>query len=286
MRNGIVLLKIVKNTTNALTQKILVAERMKISIFNVKKEKNLFVEEQIGEILNELEIDIDDRNPDVIICIGGDGTFLKAVQRNLDLLDEVCFLGINNGKLGYFYDYDISQIREALSDLNNGRLNEQSFSLLEGTVVCENETYDIIAVNEIKISSIYKTLECDVFINDEALETFYGNGLVISSQLGSTALNKYAGGAIVDTSVHAIQLTPIAPVSNSLVSPLTSPLILKDDVDILISGMQGDALVSFDNVLIEDRPTHLNVRKSPAKVKILLKKNHSFIAGVRRSFIK
>lgn len=259
---------------------------MKISIFNVKKENNIFVEHQIVDILNELEIDIDDRNPDVIICIGGDGTFLKAVQTNLDLLDEVCFLGINNGKLGYFYDYDISQIREALSDLNNGRLNEQSFPLLEGTVVCENETYDIVAVNEIKISSIYKTLECDVFINDEALETFYGNGLVISSQLGSTALNKSVGGAIVDTLVPCIQLTPIAPINNSLVSTLSNPLVLKDDVDILISSIQDGALVSFDNVLIEDRPIHLNVRKSPSRIKILLKKNHSFIAGVKRSFIK
>lgn len=259
---------------------------MKISIFSVNKEKNLFTEQQIGEILNDLEIDIDDRNPDVIICIGGDGTFLKAVQRNLDFLDEVCFLGINNGKLGYFYDYDITQIREALSDLNSGRLDEQSFPLLEGTIVCENETYDIIAVNEIKISSVYKTLECDVFVNDEALEIFYGNGLVISSQLGSTALNKSVGGAIVDTSVPCIQLTPIAPVNNNLVNPLANPLILKDDVDILISGISGGALVSFDNVLIEDNPTHLNVRKSPMQVKILVKKDHSFIAKVKRSFIK
>ncbi|MFA7193129.1 MAG: NAD(+)/NADH kinase, partial [Bacilli bacterium] len=153
---------------------------MKISFFSVYKDRTTFVENQISNLLNELEIDIDNQNPDVIICIGGDGTFLKAIQNNLDRLNDVCFLGINNGKLGYFYDYTVDEIQEALSDLDNGRLVEKSFSLLEGTVVCENETYDIAAVNEIKISSIYKTLECEVFINEEKLENFAGNGLIVS----------------------------------------------------------------------------------------------------------
>ncbi|MDY0177820.1 MAG: hypothetical protein RBR85_01075, partial [Bacilli bacterium] len=218
--------------------------------------------------------------------IGGDGTFLKAIQNNLDRLNDVCFLGINNGKLGYFYDYTVDEIQEALSDLDNGRLVEKSFSLLEGTVVCENETYDIAAVNEIKISSIYKTLECEVFINEEKLENFAGNGLIVSSQLGSTALNKSVGGAIIETGVPCLELTPIAPVTNNLISPLTNPLILKEDVDITIKGKFSDALVSFDNVLIEDRPLSINVKKSSLKVKILLKKNHSFIGSLKRSFIK
>lgn len=259
---------------------------MKISFFSVYKDRTTFVENQISNLLNELEIDIDNQNPDVIICIGGDGTFLKAIQNNLDRLNDVCFLGINNGKLGYFYDYTVDEIQEALSDLDNGRLVEKSFSLLEGTVVCENETYDIAAVNEIKISSIYKTLECEVFINEEKLENFAGNGLIVSSQLGSTALNKSVGGAIIETGVPCLELTPIAPVTNNLISPLTNPLILKEDVDITIKGKFSDALVSFDNVLIEDRPISINVKKSSLKVKILLKKNHSFIGSLKRSFIK
>ncbi|MFA5503219.1 MAG: NAD(+)/NADH kinase [Bacilli bacterium] len=259
---------------------------MKISFFSVYKDRTTFVENQISNLLNELEIDIDNQNPDVIICIGGDGTFLKAIQNNLDRLNDVCFLGINNGKLGYFYDYTVDEIQEALSDLDNGRLVEKSFSLLEGTVVCENETYDIAAVNEIKISSIYKTLECEVFINEEKLENFAGNGLIVSSQLGSTALNKSVGGAIIETGVPCLELTPIAPVTNNLISPLTNPLILKEDVDITIKGKFSDALVSFDNVLIEDRPLSINVKKSSLKVKILLKKNHSFIGSLKRSFIK
>lgn len=259
---------------------------MKISLFSVNKDKTIFIERQIVELLNELEIDIDDQNPDVVICIGGDGTFLKAVQNNLDRLNNVCFLGVNNGKLGYFYDYDVDQIQDALSDLDNGKLIEQSFSLLEGTVVCDNETYDIAAVNEIKISSIYKTLECEVFINGEKLEDFAGNGLVVSSQLGSSALNKSLGGAIIENSVPCLELTPIAPVTNNIVSSLTNSLILKDDVDITISGNFVDAFVSFDNVLIEDRPKKLNIRKSTLKVKILLKKNHSFVNILKRSFIR
>lgn len=259
---------------------------MKISFFSVYKDRTTFVENQISNLLNELEIDIDNQNPDVIICIGGDGTFLKAIQNNLDRLNDVCFLGINNGKLGYFYDYTVDEIQEALSDLDNGRLVEKSFSLLEGTVVCENETYDIAAVNEIKISSIYKTLECEVFINEEKLENFAGNGLIVSSQLGSTALNKSVGGAIIETGVPCLELTPIAPVTNNLISPLTNPLILREDVDITIKGKFSDALVSFDNVLIEDRPLSINVKKSSLKVKILLKKNHSFIGSLKRSFIK
>lgn len=259
---------------------------MKISFFSVYKDRTTFVENQISNLLNELEIDIDNQNPDVIICIGGDGTFLKAIQNNLDRLNDVCFLGINNGKLGYFYDYTVDEIQEALSDLDNGRLVEKSFSLLEGTVVCENETYDIAAVNEIKISSIYKTLECEVFINEEKLENFAGNGLIVSSQLGSTALNKSVGGAIIETGVPCLELTPIAPVTNNLISPLTNSLILREDVDITIKGKFSDALVSFDNVLIEDRPLSINVKKSSLKVKILLKKNHSFIGSLKRSFIK
>jgi len=259
---------------------------MKISLFSVHKEKTALIEQQITDLLEMHEIEIDNRDPDIIICVGGDGTFLKAVQSNIDRLEDVCFLGINNGTLGYFYDYEADEIDQAISDLDTGKLVEQSFPLLEGTVVCENETYDIYAVNEVRLSSVFRTLECEVYINEEKLEDFVGNGLTICGQLGSTGLNKSLGGALVDFGVDCLQITPIAPVMNNVYSPLTSSIVFNKDVDISIVGNLGDCSVSFDNVIIEDKPTKINVRKSSLMVRMLLKDDHTFISSIRKSFIK
>lgn len=259
---------------------------MKISLFSVHKEKTTLIEQKITALLDMHEIEIDDRDPDIIICIGGDGTFLKAVQSNIDRLDDVCFLGINNGTLGYFYDYDADEIEQAISDLDNGKLVERTFPLLEGTIACENETYDIYAVNEIRLSSIYKTLECEVYVDNEKLEDFVGNGLTVCGQLGSTGLNKSLGGALVDFDVDCLQITPIAPVMNNVYSPLTSSIVFSKDVDISIIGNLEDSSVSFDNVIIEDKPTRINIRRSSLTVRMLLKDTHTFIGSIRKSFVK
>jgi NAD+ kinase len=260
---------------------------MKISFYASKSKEHLsLIEQRLEPLLNELKIEIDDLNPDVIICIGGDGTFLKAVQNNIDRLDDVFFLGVNSGKLGYLYDYQLDDLEEAIRDLDNGALIETYFPLLEGTVTCENGTYEIEAINEIKISSIYKTLDCDVFINNEKLEDFSGNGLIISSSIGSTALNKSLGGPLIANDVDTILLTPIAPINNNLVSSITNPIIFSNSITVTISSGLGDSLISFDNSLIEDQPIKLSVKKSKLRAKVLLKENHSFINSLRRCFIK
>ncbi|MDI9519022.1 MAG: NAD(+)/NADH kinase, partial [Bacillota bacterium] len=136
----------------------------------------------------------DEINSEIIIVIGGDGTFLKAVHNNIDRLDEVSFYGIHTGTLGFFTDYKSDEVEEFVYDLINKKPILREYQLLK-VKVDNNDVY--YALNEMRIENVVRTQVLNVTLNGEEFETFRGTGMCVSTQLGSTAYNRSLKGAVI-----------------------------------------------------------------------------------------
>lgn len=168
----------------------------------------------------------DEVNPDKVITIGGDGTFLKAVHQYDNILDKVEFFIFNTGHLGYFSNFDIDSINDLITKVNGGAYKCGEFNLLEYKIQTSNNTIEGVALNEVTIINPTRTLMLDVFLNNTLLEQFRGTGICISTPAGSTGYNKSLGGAVVDSSIDAFQVTEIASINSRIHHTLSSPLLL------------------------------------------------------------
>ena len=259
---------------------------MRIGIYYYKQ-KN----EEIGKIIQEEAIRhgfiLDDQYPDVVFSIGGDGTFLRAVHAYIDILEDVHFIGINNGTLGFFYDYNKEDIPHLMDLLKENKLKVKTHRLLQADIKYQNEEETIYAVNEIRIENPFHTLIADVSVDDEFLETFRGNGLVVSSALGSSAYNKSLGGAIIDHDLDAMELTEIASIQNNIYRSLGSSFVISNDKEISFSGSFNGAVVGYDHLNCDkhDALVYINIYCSDKTVKIIHGEEHSYINKIRKSFV-
>ena len=228
----------------------------------------------------------DDKNPDVVIAIGGDGTFLKAVHAYLDQVDSILFTGINNGTLGFFYDFTKEDIPSLIKMIVEKTYKVKEHHLLRGDVEYKGAKETIYAVNEIRMENPSHTLTSKVFINDEELESFRGNGLLVTSNLGSSAYNKSLGGAFMDNDIEMLQLTEIAAVSNNLYHSLGNSLVLSNEKVITFSGSIQDAVINYDHLQLEPKElVSVKISQSDKIIRVLHNKDYSYVKKIRKSFI-
>ena len=254
---------------------------MKIGLFIKYEVVDRNFEASFIKKLSSLGFTFDNKNPDIVITFGGDGTFLKAVQKYINEIDKVKFLCINKGKLGYFSDYKFDELDEALANINE--LVPHSYRLLRASIGKE----EIYAVNEIRIENPFHTLKSEVFIDDEYLESFRGNGLIVSTSLGSTAYNKSLGGAVVEPASETMQLTEIAPINNRLYESFGSSLVLSKERTITFKGEFSSVLVGYDYLVKNSiNSDEIKIQLSAKKATILNKKDRNYIKRISETFIR
>ncbi len=260
---------------------------MKVAVFvNEHKPIGDIDKEIIDEAISN-GFTIDNINPDVVIFVGGDGTFLRAVHHYLPIIKAVKFLGVGAGNLGFFYDFHPDDVKQLFALLKGNKLKESSHHLLEGQIFTESGVETIHAVNEIRLENPFHTLICDVVINSETLETYRGNGLVVSSSLGSSAYNKSLGGSLIDHSLDLLELTEIATIQNNINRSLGASLVISGDSKITFTGNFKEALIGYDNVVInQNNILRLKVYRSNKAVCLLHSPEYQYIKSLRRSFIK
>ena len=231
--------------------------------------------------ISEHGLDIDEDYPDIVMFVGGDGTLLRAAQAYLDDLDEIKFVGVNKGSLGFYAGYSIDEVDKLLDDLESGFYSSRKHPLIEAVV----DNQKLYAVNEIRIENPFHTLIADVYINEELFETFRGNGLVISSSIGSSAYNKSLGGAVVVPEVDTLQLTEIAPINNRVYSSLNASLVMPSDYRIEFSCAEADVVVGYDHQTLSTRIKNIAISSSNKTIEIIYPANHSFIKQYGEAFL-
>jgi NAD+ kinase len=221
------------------------------------------------------------RDCDLAIVVGGDGTML-GIARQLARFGTP-LVGINQGRLGFITDVNVSQFAEALAPMIAGDYEEEHRTMLEGGVWRDDALiFEGFAMNDVVVSrgAAASMVELKVDIADEFVANFRSDGLIIGSPTGSTAYALSAGGPILHPGIAGWVLVPIAPHDLS-----NRPIVLPDTGEISIEIVAGrDASVSFDmqslaSLVHGDR---VRVRRSASQVRFLHPRGWSYYATLRR----
>jgi len=219
---------------------------------------------------------------DLIICLGGDGTFIKTARTAY--LYNLPILGINLGSLGFLTDIERGEIDNSVENIFSDNFKIEERVMLSSKIYkCGKLFAQEVAINDVVISraGIPRILHLSTFIDDNFVDTFPGDGIVVSTPTGSTAYSLSAGGPIAEPSSKIIIITPICP------HILYSRSFISDDerrIKICVSdGFEHTAIVTVDGQKIYEITggDYIEIEKTNTKVKILKIHSKNFFTVLR-----
>jgi NAD+ kinase len=165
------------------------------------------------------------RETDVLVVLGGDGTFLRAAQSVAEV--DVPIVGINLGKVGFLSMAEANELEGLLEKLKAGAYTIRERMALTGQILQAGRTPDgaFTALNDIVVArgSLARVVRLDVSIDESHLATFVADGLVVASPPGSPGYSFSAGGPIVEPHSRNLIVTPIAGYLSAIRSIVVSP---------------------------------------------------------------
>jgi NAD+ kinase len=215
---------------------------------------------------------------DLLVCIGGDGTLISLARRSYAWHKPI--LGINAGTLGFLADINPTEIESFIDKLYRGEFRIDERMMIEAVLEEEGEMRELYSFNDIVISrpSISKMVKVDAYIDEKWFNTYYGDGLIVSTPTGSTAYNLAAGGPVTFPLTDAFIMTPICPHS------LTQrPLVIPADFEIELKVPQKESLVIVDGQeQYEFGPAaRLLIRKAPVGARLVHRLERNYFDVLR-----
>lgn len=266
-----------------------------IFVFFNRNNVELVIEEKFLKILHEEKIvekqyntfsthaDLD-KSFDILISIGGDGTILRAATFVRD--SGIPILGVNAGRLGFLAKVQKENIESFIQIVLEKKYSISKRTLL--TIECSpnNEEIDInFAMNEISVSRKDTTsmITIETFLNGEYLNSYWADGLIISTPTGSTGYSLSCGGPILTPEVKGLVITPIAPHNLN-----ARPLVIPDDTEIKlkVSGREEQYLVSLDSRLTSvSNNSELKIKKTPFQINMVEIPEETFLKTLRNKLL-
>jgi NAD+ kinase len=208
------------------------------------------------------------RNADLILVLGGDGTMIATARTIGDV--DVPVLGVNYGGLGYLAEFRIEEMVSALESILAGNYELESRLMLEvelrrgDQLVTHNRVLNDVVVNK---SALARIIEIETYLNEQYVNSFRADGLIVSTPTGSTAYNLSAGGPIIYPSMNAVVITPICPFTLSnrpIVVPDNSLIEVRlmtrnEEVALTLDGQVGFPLQVVDRLTIRKSDTTFNL---------------------------
>jgi NAD+ kinase len=249
-----------------------------LSMVNEKK----IVEKKYKTFSSHTELD---QSFDLLISIGGDGTILRAATLVRD--SGIPILGINAGRLGFLATVQKENIAEFMQFVIDKKYTLSKRTLLSLTCSTDNESIQEInfAMNEITVSRKDTTsmITIDTYLDDEYLNSYWADGLIISTPTGSTGYSLSCGGPILTPTVKSLVITPIAPHN------LTArPLVVPDETEIKlkVSGREENYLVSLDSrVTTIKNESILTIKKTPFQINMVEIPDETFLKTLRSKLL-
>lgn len=171
---------------------------------------------------------LDDNNFNIGIAIGGDGSFLRMVKE-CNFNEEIYYLGVNTGTLGFAQEIYPSEINSFLEKLINNEYKIEEIGVEETKVYTKEGVLSFNSLNELLVrDKDLNTTKLNIFIDGNKLEKFVGDGILISTSFGSTAYNLNFGGSIVYNDLHTMQITPVAPLNSKTYKVLRNSVIIPE----------------------------------------------------------
>jgi NAD+ kinase len=178
---------------------------------------------------------------DLVLALGGDGTFLYTVRSFHGF--HIPILGVNLGRLGFLMEVDPSKIGDALDGVVSGRIGKLRRMVLDVSVVRETRTVCRFSfLNDAVISkgALSRMVEMEIRLDREELASYRADGLIVSTPTGSTAYSLAAGGPIMTPDIDAMAITPICPHTLGI-RPIVMPASRKLAIRI-VGGEENTAL--------------------------------------------
>ncbi len=262
---------------------------MRVKLFPNAHDDSLFIMDILKKILLREGIDIVDSEFDVGIAIGGDGAFLHMVNV-ADFPEGVKFIGINNGTLGFLQEIKPTDLTRFVELLKNDKLQSEYISFEEICIKGNNEELHLNALNEVVVRDInLKTMYMDVFIDGKLLENYVGDGLMISTPIGSTAYNLSGYGAIIYNGLHTLQITPLAPINNNIYRTLINSVVIPEDNLIKLYPVHRTngvvVIVDGINYRIESLDC-IEIKISPRRLECLRMEEYNYTDIINEKFLK
>jgi NAD+ kinase len=221
-------------------------------------------------------------NCDLIICLGGDGSFIRTAR--IACRYDLPILGINLGSLGFLTDIEKGEIDKAVESIINENYKIEERMMLSSKIYKGGKLFaQDVALNDVVISraGIPRILHLSLFMDDNFVEMFPCDGIVVATPTGSTAYSLSAGGPIVEPTSKLIIVTPVCP--HILYS---RSFIAEEERHIKVcvaDGFQHDAIVTVDGQKLYEITggDYIEVEKTDNKVKILKINSKNFFTVLR-----
>ena len=245
--------------------------------FSDKYNITFYLEKEFANILNRgsnIKLDYTvfssykdlDKSFNLMITIGGDGTLLRSISfvRNL----EIPIIGINTGRLGFLATLNQDLLKPKLEKIIKGEFKVENRTLLE-VIIDDKKSNDFpYALNEITVGRKNTTsmIKIRTNLDGEFLNSYWADGLIISTPTGSTGYSLSCGGPIMSPQSQTLALTPIAPHNLN-----ARPIIIPDntEIELSVSGREDFHLLSLDSRIISVKNENsITIRKADFKIMI------------------
>ncbi len=224
---------------------------------------------------------------DLAVILGGDGTLL-GVARQLAPYG-IALIGVNQGRLGFMTDLDISQVDTELPAVLQGDYVQEDRSMLQVSVMRRKNSehsrvavFDAPALNDAVISrgAVSRMVELEIFVDGHYLQTLRADGLIVSTPTGSTAYSLSALGSILHPALAGTTLVPVAPQALS-----SRPIVLPEtvEVQVVVNDGAGTSLHCDMQALasLEDGDK-IVIRHAAHKARLLHPKSYDYFVMLRR----
>ena len=181
---------------------------------------------------------------DLLVTVGGDGTFLYGAR--LAAPRGIPVMGVNRGRLGFLTDVEVAELPAALEAFHAGRYHNQRRSMLEAVVPGDGAAppWQTLALNEVAVKSGgVAVARIRVEQDGELLGDFDADGLIVATATGSTAYALSAGGPPIDPRVRAVVVVPLAP--HAVIS---RAIVLPEMVTLRVTVERGRVNVAADGI--------------------------------------
>jgi len=226
--------------------------------------------------------DRDTWNPkeiDFLVCIGGDGTFLDSTTFIKD--SHIPILGINTGRLGFLSGASIQELETVASSIV-----KEDFELYKRATLKVDSNIPIFngnnfALNELTIhkSDNSSMVKIHTFLDGNFLNSYWSDGLIISTPTGSTAYSLSCGGPIIFPGSNNFVITPVAPHNLNM-----RPVVIPDDKEIKlkVEGRSKYYMVALDSRSQKvDSTIELTISKNSFYINLVRLKGHSYLSTIR-----
>ena len=216
---------------------------------------------------------------DYVISVGGDGTILRSANEIGKL--SIPIIGLNKGRLGFLANSPLESIDSILR-----KLKESEYKISERTIIqVEFEGKIKNALNEISISRKNTTslITIDTKLNGQYLNTYWADGLIVSTPTGSTGYSLSCGGPIIMPDSKNLVLTPIAPHNLN-----ARPLVISDDkhIEIKVNGRENECFISVDSQIFSASvDSKVNISKASYFLKMIEFDEDSYLNTLREKLM-